>query len=199
MSCGFHHAYCNPCQNRRACRIRRISCRRATIPSSRYCTTSSRSAFTRSGRNSSSRSLFGPSDSFASASCTLAAGCLPSIPTGARAATAPCADCAPSIGATNPSFGASVSPFKMAISFKLFVKLFMVFSSTDFSLWTFYSCLSLTRASAKDFPFALVPQPTRRLSLCHEDAARFPRPSPICDRTPTRTRRQTCSLDFSGG
>jgi hypothetical protein len=139
MSCGFHHAYCSPCQNSRACRIRRISCRRATIPSSRYCTTSSRSAFTRSGRNSSSRSLFGPSASFASASCALAAGCFPSIPSGARAAcapsevavrseaVAPCADCAPSSGATNPSFAPSLSPFKIARSFKLFVGLVIFF------------------------------------------------------------------------
>jgi hypothetical protein len=145
MSCGFHHAYCKPCQNSRAWRIRRISCRRATIPSSRYCTTSSRSAFTRSGRSSSSRSLFGPRACFASASCTFAAGCLPSIPNGARAPPAPNAVCGPfavspppadepSSGATLPSFGASASPFRMAMSFKLLCGFVMVFSRTGFSL-----------------------------------------------------------------
>src|SRR5882724_9032239 len=61
MSFGFHQAYCKPCQKSRAWRIRRISCRRAVIPSSRYCRTSSRKACTSLGFNSSSRSLFGPS------------------------------------------------------------------------------------------------------------------------------------------
>src|SRR6266404_3801266 len=60
MSLGFHQAYCKPCQKSRACRIRRISCRRATTPSWRYCRTSSRSAFTSSGFTSSSLSLFSP-------------------------------------------------------------------------------------------------------------------------------------------
>jgi len=152
MSCGFHHAYCKPCQKRRACRMRRISCRRATMPSSRYCTTSSRSAFTRSGRKSSSRSLFGPNASFASASCTVAAGCLPSIPSGVRATPEPCADGEPPVvsppaadepssGATLPSFGASFSPFKMARSFKLFVGFVMVFSVAHAS-----ACVPLTFA-----------------------------------------------------
>src|SRR6266851_2856756 len=60
MSLGFHQAYCKPCQKSRAWRIRRISCRRATTPSWRYCRTSSRNACTSSGFASSSRSLFGP-------------------------------------------------------------------------------------------------------------------------------------------
>jgi hypothetical protein len=155
MSCGFHHAYCKPCQKSRAWRIRRISCRRATIPSWRYSSTSSRSAFTRSGRRSSSRSLFGPSACFASASCALAAGA-PSTPSGPRAAPAPeplLAGVAeplaasglneplvasppaaaeplvvrppeaaePSSGAMRPSFGSTVSPFKIEISDKVFI------------------------------------------------------------------------------
>jgi hypothetical protein len=153
MSCGFHQAYCKPCQKSRACRMRRISCRRATMPSSRYCTTSSRSAFTRSGRNSSSCSLFAPRESFASASCAVAAGCLPSIPSGAREAPAPCPAAAdePSSGAANPSFGASLSPFKMARSFKLFIELVMFFSRTGFSLSLFHQLSSNTS----------VEQPTR--------------------------------------
>ena len=166
MSCGFHHAYCKPCQKSRAWRIRRISCRRATIPSWRYSSTSSRSAFTRSGRRASSRSLFGPSACFASASCALAAGA-PSTPSGPRAAPArepllagvaeplaasglneplvasppaaaeplvvrppaaaeplavrPPEAAEPSSGAMRPSFGSTVSPFKIEISDKLFI------------------------------------------------------------------------------
>src|SRR5229473_4750982 len=60
MSLGFHQAYCRPCQKSRAWRMRRISCRRATTPSSRYCRTSSRSVCTSLGLTSSSRSLLGP-------------------------------------------------------------------------------------------------------------------------------------------
>src|SRR5579859_390390 len=60
MSLGFHQAYCKPCQKRRAWRMRRISWRRATMPSSRYCRTSSRRACTSFGFRSSRRSLLGP-------------------------------------------------------------------------------------------------------------------------------------------
>src|SRR5260370_28906360 len=109
MALGFHQAYCKPCQKSRAWRIRRISCRRGTMPSWRYCRTSSRSACTSSGFTSSSCSLLGPRSSAVAATTPRLLSSPQSGKLGGEDAGAAPADAFPSAGAIAPGVPPHVS------------------------------------------------------------------------------------------